>query len=298
MVGAAAWADILRDARAGTMRRAHRVRRRPRIVFARFEPHPAVGEPTRLVIASRYAAGAQLCVQQMDGTILFEGPVPPNCELTVTPTTPAVIRVLLTFEPMWVSAPVAPPATHDFQVTPHVPLPQLSVSIPSRVPAGEPLTITWEAPTARSVRLYIDYGDRREEFLEAPGGIRVIRPTRLGPISVRLIAEGAFAHKTVLRTVQVFVPKVEIVIDRQIRSGAPGAEIACSWHIKNAQRAYFDAPARNERHEVSFSETAFITIGATTEEFVLTAIGFDGRAHTKPISIIPRLIAHFDDQPG
>src|SRR5262245_53144318 len=84
---------------------------RPRLVRCAFADHPTVGVLNTLQVKSRDASSASLHVRQ-DGEDLFNGDIPPNAEIGITPPTPAEIVVSLTLEPSHV--------VHSFRVRPKV----------------------------------------------------------------------------------------------------------------------------------------------------------------------------------
>jgi hypothetical protein len=147
---------------------------------------------------------------------------------------------------------------------------------------------------ARAVRVYIDDGDERAAHIGAAVGIRTITPRRVGPIVLRFVAQGEFAEAVETRIIAIVVPRVKITIDGPVQSGVPGQEVTFSWQIVGAIAAYFEAPARRERHSVELSQAVAVVINRSAEEFLLTAVAFDGQLHSRRLSAVPRLIAPLD----
>lgn len=287
-VSGASW--MLPD--AGRMFRL--VSARPRLVRCAFAEHPTVGVPNILQVKSRNAEGASLSIRQ-DREELFNGDVPPNGEIGVTPLTPAELVVSLTLEPRQGSAE-ARSVVHTFRVRPKVVPPKFAkLDVASHVSLGEALTVIWEAPEANSVTLQIEQGDQRAEHAEASSGAFMLRPAQEGLILLRLIAQGEHAKTVETRTVRVKVAKPRIEIERPVHSGAPGTAVRFHWRISGAREAYIEAPERDEIHRVALDGGMTATIESLPEDFHLVAVGLDGRRHTEVLSTIPRLIGCLDE---
>jgi acyl-CoA hydrolase len=123
----------------------------------------------------------------------------------------------------------------------------------------------------------------------------MLRPTRPGPILLRLVGQGAFAATVQTRIVQVTAPVPRIEIERPVQSGEPGTAVTFRWRITGAREAHIDAPVRGETYGVALDGGMVVDIEPTAEEFHLVAIGLDGRRHTERFSTIPRLIACLDE---
>src|SRR5436190_10487157 len=90
---------------------------RPRLVRSAFAHHPTVGVANVLQVITRHAESASLVVRQ-DREELFNGDIPPNAEIAVTPLTAAELVVSLTLEPRPDSG--ARPIVHTLRVRPKV----------------------------------------------------------------------------------------------------------------------------------------------------------------------------------
>jgi hypothetical protein len=260
---------------------------RPRLLLCAFAEQPVVGVLSTLEVKSRHASSASLRIRQ-GGEDLFVGEIPPNAEIGIVPLSPAELFVSLTLEPAGV--------VHNLRIRPQVAAPVFSkIDVARQGFVGDSLPVVWEAQAATSVTLQIEDGDERGEYAGAPAGVFMLRPTRTGPILLRLVAQGPFAATAETRTVQVSAPVPRIEIDAPVQSGEPGTAVAFHWRITGAREAFIDAPARGETQQVALDGGMVVDIEPTAEEFHLVAIGLDGSRHTERFSTIPRLIACLDE---
>ncbi|MES1990604.1 MAG: hypothetical protein V4441_06610 [Pseudomonadota bacterium] len=266
---------------------------RPRLVRCAFAQRPVVGVANILQIKTRHAGSASLVVRQ-DREELFNGDIPPNVEIAVTPVTAAELVISLTLEARPDSG--MRPVAHSLRVKPHAPPPSFAkIEIPAQAVVGESVTILWDAPDAVSVTLQIEYGSERSEHAGASSAAFTLRPSREGLILLRLVAQGPHAKASETRTMRVKMPKPSFEIDQPVQSGAPGTEIAFRWKIANAHEAFLEAPLREQTHRVSLEGGMVVIIDAQPEEFHLVAVGLDGRRYTQALSTVPRLIACLDE---
>ena len=260
---------------------------RPRLLLCAFEEQPVVGVLNTLQVKTRHAASASLRIRQ-DGEDLFDGDIPPNAEIGIVPLTPAELFVSLTLQPAGV--------VHNFRIRPQVVAPEFSkLDVARQVFVGDSLPVVWEAQAATSVTLQIEDGDERAEHAGPSAGVFMLRPTRPGPILLRLVAQGPFATTVETRTVQVTVPMPRIEIERPVQWGNPGTAVTFHWRITGAREAFIEATARSETYGVALDGGMVVDIEPTEEEFHLIAIGSDGRRHTERFSTIPRLIGSLDE---
>jgi hypothetical protein len=266
---------------------------RPRLVRCAFAQHPTVGIPNVLQVTTRHAESASLIVRQ-DREELFNGDIPPNAEIAVTPLTAAELVVSLTLEPRPDSG--ARPVVHTLRVKPQALQPKfVKIDVAPQASVGDNLTILWDAPDATSVALQIEHGDEREEHVGAASGIFTLPLQREGLILLRLVAQGSHAKTVETRTVRVKMPKPRIAIEQPVQSGAPGTDAVFHWRIAGAREAFVEAPLRNEAHGVALEGGMVVTIDSQGEEFHLVAVGLDGRRYTERLSTVPRLIACLDE---
>jgi hypothetical protein len=267
---------------------------RPRLVRCAFAQQPVVGVANILQIKTRHAEAASLVVRQ-DREELFNGDIPPNAEITLTPLTAAELVISLTLEARSNSG--IRPVAHTLRVKPHAPPPTfVKIEAPSQVSVGESLTIIWDAPDAASVTLQIENDGERTEHAGASSGAFTLRPNREGLILLRLTAQGPHAKASETRTVRVKMPKPRFGIEQPVQSGPPGTEVAFRWKIAHAREAFLEAPLRHQSHRVALEGGMVVTIDAQPEEFHLIAIGLDGRRYTERLSTAPRLIACLDER--
>jgi len=204
------------------------------------------------------------------------------------PLTPAELVVSLTLEPGRV--------VHNFRIRPQVVAPEFSkIEVARQVFVGDSLPVVWDAPSATSVTLHIEDGDERSEHAGTSAGVFMLRPTRTGPILLRLVAEGPFATTVQTRTVQVTAPVPRIEIERPVQWGNPGTAVTFYWRVSGAHEVFVEAPVRGETYGVALDGGMVVDIEATEEEFHLVAIGLDGRRHTERFSTIPRVIGSLDE---
>jgi hypothetical protein len=268
-------------------RSLHFGRERPRLLLCAFAEQPVVGVLSTLEVKTRHAASASLRIRQ-DGEDLFVGDIPPNAEIGFVPLNPAELFVSLTLEPAGV--------VHNLRIRPQVAAPVFSkIDVARQGFVGDSLPVVWEAQAATSVTLQIEDGDQRAEHAGTSTGVFMLRPTRPGPILLRLIAQGPFATAVQTRMVQVAAPVPRIEIEHPVQSGEPGTTVTFHWRISGAREAFVEAPVRGETYGVALDGGMVVDIESTGEEFHLVAIGLDGRRHTERFSTIPRLIGCLDE---
>jgi len=268
---------------------------RPRLLLCAFAEQPIVGVLNTLEVKTRHAAGASLRIRQ-DGADLFDGDIPPNAEVGIVPLTPAELAVSLTLEPRRASTAAPARVIHNFRVQPKVVAPVFSkIDVARQGFVGDSLPVVWEALAATSVTLHIEDGGERTEHAGTPAGVFMLRPTRPGPILLRLAAQGPFAATVETRTVQVATPAPRIEIEHPVQAGAPGTAVAFHWRVSGAREAFVEAPERGETYGVGLDGGMVVDIEATAEEFHLVAVGVDGSRRTERLSTIPRLIGCLDE---
>ncbi len=268
-------------------RSLHFGRTRPRLLLCAFAEQPVVGVLNTLQVKTRHAEGASLRIRQ-DGEELFDGDIPPHAEIGIVPLTPAELVVSLTLEPGRV--------VHNFRIRPQVVAPEFSkIDVARQAFVGDSLPVVWDAPSATSVTLQIEDGDERSEHAGTSAGVFMLRPTRTGPILLRLVAQGPFATTVQTRTVQVVAPVPRIEIERPVQWGNPGTAVTFHWRVSGAREAFIEAPVRGETYGVAFDGGMVVDIEPTEEEFHLIAIGVDGRRYTERFSTIPRVIGSLDE---
>ena len=268
-------------------RSLHFGRTRPRLLLCAFAEQPVVGVLNTLQVKTRHAEGASLRIRQ-DGEELFDGDIPPHAEIGIVPLTPAELVVSLTLEPGRV--------VHNFRIRPQVVAPEFSkIDVARQALVGDSLPVVWDAPSATSVTLQIEDGDERSEHAGTSAGVFMLRPSRTGPILLRLVAQGPFATTVQTRTVQVVAPVPRIVIERPVQWGNPGTAVTFHWRITGAREAFIEAPVRGETYGVALDGGMVVDIEPTEEEFHLIAIGVDGRRYTERFSTIPRVIGSLDE---
>jgi hypothetical protein len=268
-------------------RSLHFGRTRPRLLLCAFAEQPVVGVLNTLQVKTRHAEGASLRIRQ-DGEELFDGDIPPHAEIGIVPLTPAELVVSLTLEPGRV--------VHNFRIRPQVVAPEFSkIDVARQAFVGDSLPVVWEAQAATSVTLQIEDGDERSEHAGTSAGVFMLRPTRTGPILMRLVAQGPFATTVQTRTVQVVAPVPRIEIERPVQWGNPGTAVTFHWRITGAREAFIEATARGETYCVALDGGMVVDIEPTEEEFHLVAIGLDGRRYTERFSTIPRVIGSLDE---
>lgn len=266
---------------------------RPRLIRCAFAQHPTVGAPNVLEVKSRHAESASLIIRQ-DREELFNGDIPPNAEIAITPMTAAELVVSLTLEGRHESG--SRPVVHTLRVQPKAVPPKFTrIDVAQQVNVGDILIIAWDAPDAVSVTLQIESGGKREEHVGAPSSMFLLNPSLEGPILLRLVAQGSHAKTVETRTVRVKIAKPRIEIEQPVQSGPPGTEVAFRWRISGARHAYVDAPLRGETHSVALEGGMVATVESQPEEFHLVAVGLDGRRYTEPLSTVPRLIGCLDE---
>ncbi len=268
-------------------RSLHFGRTRPRLLLCAFAEQPVVGVLNTLQVKTRHAEGASLRIRQ-DGEELFDGDIPPHAEIGIVPLTPAELVVSLTLEPGRV--------VHNFRIRPQVVAPEFSkIAVARQAFVGDSLPVVWDAPSATSVTLQIEDGDERSEHAGTSAGVFMLRPTRTGPILLRLVAQGPFATTVQTRTVQVVAPVPRIVIERPVQWGNPGTAVTFHWRVSGAREAFIEAPVRGETYGVALDGGMVVDIEPTEEEFHLIAIGVDGRRYTERFYTIPRVIGSLDE---
>ena len=295
MLSRAGLAELLGDVAAGTMRR-ERVAPRPQVVLCQFTEAPTAGITTLLRVKTRNAASVEALVRQDDSGTLFDGEIAPDGEFAFTPLSGAIIRVRLVLTPRRISVMAPGRVEHEFACLPKVSGPAFAkIAVPSQAYVGESLSVIWDAPTALAVVIHIDDGDKRAEQAGASAGVIRLRPTRAGPIVLRLVAQGQFGVSVQTRTVEVTFQSPRIEIEQPIQCGYPGTEVTFAWRIGGgAKAAFLEAPMRNERHPVDLNHGFTTVIGEVEEDFLLIVVGLDGRRQTARLSAVPWLTSSFD----
>jgi hypothetical protein len=256
--------------------------RQPTLTYCGFKQAPVVGVPNLMEIKSRDASAAFLAVHQDVAGVLFNGPVPPNSVVAITPSVPKEMWVKLILEPRQAGGTRIPPAVFELPVMPVANEPSFkTIAVPRQAWVGEELSFNWDAgPTAKAVDVSVDDGHRQSHCAGAASGVHTYCPARRGTLVVRFTVQGLHAARTETRTISVGARPPRITIDRPIQSGYPGSDVAFHWQIIDASKAYLEAPARELRREVEFDDAVATQIGENTEHFRLVAIGMDGRTKT------------------
>ncbi len=266
---------------------------RPRLIRCAFAHHPTVGVANVLQVKTRHAESASLVVRQ-DREELFNGDIPPNAEIAITPLTAAELVISLTLEARPDSG--MRPVAHTLRVKPQALPPTFAkIEVAAQASVGDSLTIVWDAPGATSVALQIEAGDERTEYAGASSGAFTLPLSREGLILLRFVAQGPHAKTVETRTVRVKMPKPRIEIEQPVQSGPPGTEVAFHWRIVHAREAFLEASLREQTHRVALEGGMVVTIDAQPEEFQLVAVGLDGRRYSEHLSTVPRLIACLDE---
>jgi len=268
-------------------RSLHFGRTRPRLLLCAFAEQPVVGVLNTLQVKTRHAEGASLRIRQ-DGEELFDGDIPPHAEIGIVPLTPAELVVSLTLEPGRV--------VHNFRIRPQVVAPEFSkIDVARQAFVGDSLPVVWDAPSATSVTLQIEDGDERSEHAGTSAGVFMLRPTRTGPILLRLVAQGPFATTVQTRTIQVVAPVPRIVIERPVQWGNPGTAVTFHWRVSGAREAFIEAPVRWRdlwRRARWRDDRRYRADGRGISS---DRDRMDGRRYTERFSTIPRVIGSLDE---
>jgi len=264
----------------------------PVLLKLEFDQPPTVRVPARLRTDMRRTFHASLRVEQ-GHDILFDGVPPRDGRVTVVPLSGALMRLHLRQESRH------PTARHGSIVTEAIvePLPNgppLRVDVASKILLGTPLACGWHAPMAERVRLAaIEDGNVADHF-GPPSGQILLRPTRPGRLVLRLTAESEWGQTTVVRNVEVVVPKLRIALLRPaVQAGHPGEEVVFEFRVGGAESLWLISPGCIEPQRLADKDGGFlfVTLGARPAEYTLIARGYGGVERSVLFRAVPQPFA-------
>ena len=269
----------------------------PDILILAFERPPVVRVPVELRVQTRRTIHAFLRLQQ-DQLTLFEGTLPRDGRVGITPLTPGLIRMHLALESRH------PMARHGRVVMetlfePSANGPPLEIEAPKEALAGKPLICAWHAPAAQRVHIAIIEGSRAIDSIGPPCGQTVVHPTRPGRLMFRITAECEWGRTTVVRTVEITAPKVRIVLlQPAVRAAHPGEEVRFEWKAVGAESVWLIAPGCSAPQRVIADGLLFVPLGWQPAEFQLIARGYGGAEKSVTFRAVPQPFACLESGQG
>ena len=127
-----------------------------------------------------------------------------------------------------------------------------------------------------------------------PSGQILLRPTRPGRLALRLTAESAWGQTTVVRNVEVVVPKLRIaLLSPAVRAGYPGTEVVFEFRVSGAESLWLIPPGCIEPQRLPDKDGGFlfVTLGVRPAEFRLIARGYGGVESTVLLRAVPQPFA-------
>jgi hypothetical protein len=212
-----------------------------------------------------------------DGVTLFEGAVPRDGRIVMTPLTRALIRVYARLESRHPAARHGSVTTEIvFEPEPNGP-PIERFAAPDKVMIGDSLVCEWDAPAAQRVRLAV-VDDEVADTIGLPSGQFVLHPKRAGRLVLRLTAETDWGQTSLVRDVKVLAPRLQLILPRgRVQSGHPGEEVCFEWRALNAERAWMVGPDSTQPQQVDLEGFLYVKLGSRPAEFQLIARGYAAR---------------------
>jgi hypothetical protein len=237
---------------------------------------PIVRVPTSWKIETRRAMHAFLRVEQ-NGDTLFEGAVPRDGRIVVTPLMPELIRVYAKLESRH------PTARHGTVTTETVlePAPNGPAierfAAPDKVVIGDSLACEWDAPAAQRVRLAV-VDDEIADTIGPSSGQLVLHPKRAGRMRLRLTAEAEWGQTSLVRTVEVVAPRLQLTLPQgRVQIGHPGEEVCFEWRAFGAESVWMVGPESTQPQRVDAEGFLYVKLGWRPVEFQLIARGYAAR---------------------
>lgn len=285
------------DALVDSLRRlAGLTPRPPKVIELKFDAPLVMQLPATLFLRTRRAVHAHLHVTQGE-EVLFDGAVPPNSQICLTPVTRERVRLRLVLESR--SAGIArnsQPVLETF-VELSAP-PPTRIDAPNQAKLGDGIPVNWEAPGAVQVKVIVTEDNYVSESLGPPVGALTLRPCRPGRLMLRIVAEyDSDKSRTDTCFIEVVATPLRInLLSPPIQYGLLGEQICFDWAIEGARTASLVALTRGERQEVELNASMLVTLQTEPEDFLLLALPFDGgrpqrvrlRADPRPLRSLNR----------
>jgi hypothetical protein len=150
--------------------------------------------------------------------------------------------------------------------------------LPRTISLGENLTCGWHAPAAKRVHLAIIGNGEIAEHIEPASGQIVLSPHRPGRLRLRLTAEAEWGQATLVRSVDVIVPKLRIMLMcPAVQAGHPGEEVRFEWRTFAADNVWLVPPDGGDPQLLPHHDGFLsVTLGWQPVEFRLVARGYAG----------------------
>jgi hypothetical protein len=218
--------------------------------------------------------------------VLFEGAVPRDGRIVVTPLTGALIRVYTKLESRHPAARHGCVTTETvFEPAPNGPRIE-RFEVPDKVVIRERLACEWDAPAAQRVRLAV-VDDTVDDNIGPPSGQIVLHPARAGRLMLRLTAETDWGQTTLMRAVEVVAPKLRLSLPRpRVQIAHPGEEVCFEWRAFGAESVWMVGPDSLHPQRVDEDGFLYVKLGWRPVEFHLIAKGYAARP---PVKFLARL---------
>ena len=261
----------------------------PLLVYLGFDAPPTVRTLTTLRVEVRRTAFAHAWVEQ-DGTILFDGPVPREGRIGITPMTPGPIRVRLTQEARDSTARHGSTVTETiFEPLPNGP-PVDCFDAPASVALGERIACAWHAPRSERVRLAIIESGEVVDNIGPPTGQLVLPAARPGRVLLRLTAETSWGQTTLTRVTTVVAPELKLILLRPpVQTGCPGDIVRFEFKATAAESLWLIAPDADAPQRLQDKAGGFLVVrlGWRPAEFKVIARGYGGAERSIMLRAVP-----------
>ena len=261
-----------------------------------FDTPLTVRQASKLRIETRRTYSALLRIAQ-DNQLLFDGSAPRSGQLSITPLTPGVITVQLELSRHFGGAHNTVDIETVFEPRPAGPAIE-RFTAPRRITFGDRIAVAWDAPDAEHVRIaQIEDANTHEDLYEPVGQV-LLRPTRPGRVTLRILAQTPWGETIRTRTVKVVPPRPRLELLRPAKqSGLPGKELTYEWRSTAALSVWLITPERVEPQQVADNGFLQVKLGSEPSQFVLIARGYRGIEHRAALHAIPSPFADLETAP-
>jgi hypothetical protein len=260
-----------------------------------FDQPPTVRIPNWLYAETSRTIYSYLRVEQGQ-YILFEGAVPRDGRVGITPLTAELIRVHLKLESRHAGT-----GRHGSIVTEAIFEPLANgptverFDVPAKVRLGDDLACAWHAPQAAGVCLAGIEDGNIADHIGPPIGQILLHPTRPGRLMVRLTAQSEWGQTTLTRTVEVVAPKLRLRLLRPaVQAAQPGEEVRFEWTAEGACSVWLISPGCDRPQllrEEKEGGLLCVTLGWRPMEFQLIARGYGGAERSVTLTAVPQPFA-------
>lgn len=258
-----------------------------------FDTPLTVRKASRLRIETRRTYSASMRIAQ-DNQFLFDGSSPRSGQLSITPLTGGVITVHLELCRHFGGAHNTVEIETVFEPRPAGPDIE-RFKAPRRITFGDRIAVAWDAPTAERVRIALIEDTHTQEDEYEPVGQVLLRPTRPGRLTLRILAQTPWGETIRTRTVKVVPPRPRLELLRPAKqSGLPGKELTYEWRSTAALSVWLITPERLEPQPVADNGFLQVKLGSEPAQYVLIARGYRGVERRAALHAIPSPFADLE----